>query len=39
MNILFVGKARLEFGGPSLVMSNLKKKLISINLIMLKFWI
>ena len=30
MNILFVGKARLEFGGPSLVMSNLKKK-ININ--------
>ena len=29
MNILFVGKARLEFGGPSLVMSNLKK--ININ--------
>ena len=30
MNILFVGKARLEFGGPSLEMSNLKKK-ININ--------
>ena len=27
MNILFVGKERLQFGGPSLVMSNFKKKI------------